>query len=387
MTPAIVLSGSTMGLGVIRALGMMGVPIILLTYDERDMGQVSKYVRESINVPHPERTETEFIDLLVELASRFDRPPLFPVSDTALAAVSRNKAVLNQHYIVACTEWDIARLFIDKQHTYALAEKAGVPIPKTLIPRSVEQVKAYAQSIEFPCLVKPSQSHLFYVHFRCKMFEVNNVAEMIAIYEQSSEAGLEVMLQEYIPGEDADGANYNSYFWDGTPLAEFTAKKIRNGPPWLGSTRVAISKWIPEVIEPGRKIIQAMGVYGFSCTEFKQDSRDGVYKLLEVNGRHNLSSSLAVRCGMNFPWIEYRHLVEGELPGESDFEKGIYWIDTFRDVGNSVKHLRKERYSLAYYLRPYFGPSVFAIIDRKDPRPFIQKCQNSLSGATRLFKA
>jgi predicted ATP-grasp superfamily ATP-dependent carboligase len=304
-----------------------------------------------------------------------------------LAAVSRNKAVLEQHYIVACTEWDITRLFIEKRHTYALAEKVGVPAPKTLIPHSVEQVEEYAQNIEFPCLVKPSQSHLFYAHFGCKMFEVQNVDEMIAIFKQSDEAGLEVMLQEYIPGEDADGANYNSYFWDGRPLAEFTAKKIRNGPPWFGSTRVAISKWIPEVIEPGRRITEAMGFYGFSCTEFKKDSRDGVYKLLEVNGRHNLSSSLAVRCGMNFPWLEYRHLVEGELPGKSDFEKGIYWIDTFRDVGYTFKHLRQERYSLAYYLRPYLGPRVFAIIDRQDPRPFFQKCQNSLSGATRLFKA
>jgi predicted ATP-grasp superfamily ATP-dependent carboligase len=141
------------------------------------------------------------------------------------------------------------------------------------------------------------------------------------------------------------------------------------------------------VIEPGRKIVEAMGFYGFSCTEFKKDSRDGVYKLLEVNGRHNLSSSLAVRCGVNFPWLEYRHLVEGELPERSDFEAGIYWIDTFRDVGYTFKHLRKERYSLAYYLRPYFGPRVFAIIDRKDPKPFFQKFQNSLSGATRLRKA
>jgi predicted ATP-grasp superfamily ATP-dependent carboligase len=189
------------------------------------------------------------------------------------------------------------------------------------------------------------------------------------------------MLQEYIPGEDSDGVNYNSYFWNGNPLVEFTAEKLRNGPPWLGSTRVAISKMIPEVIEPGRKIIEAMGFYGFSCTEFKRDSRDGVYKLLEVNGRHNLSSSLAVRCGINFPWLEYTHLVNGKLPEKSDFDKGIYWIDTFRDVGYTLKHLRSEKYSPAYYIRPYFGPRVFAIIDRRDPKPFFNKLSNAMNSA------
>ena len=29
----------------------------------------------------------------------------------------------------------------------------------------------------------------------------------------------------------------------------------------------------------------------------KRDARDGRYKLLEINARHNMSSLLAVRCG------------------------------------------------------------------------------------------
>ena len=32
---------------------------------------------------------------------------------------------------------------------------------------------------------------------------------------------------------------------------------------------------------------------GFACTEFKYDARDRTFKLLEVNGRHNLSSLLS----------------------------------------------------------------------------------------------
>ena len=52
---------------------------------------------------------------------------------------------------------------------------------------------------------------------------------------------------------------------------------------------MVLSEHVPEVIEPGRKILQAMGFYGYACTEFKRDPRDGSHKLMEVNGRHNLS--------------------------------------------------------------------------------------------------
>jgi len=128
------------------------------------------------------------------------------------------------------------------------------------------------------------------------------------------------------------------------------------------------------VIEPGRKILKAMGFYGYACTEFKKDTRDGVYKLMEVNGRHNLSTLLAVRCGINFPWLEYQHLVENEQPTAQDFKTGIYWIDITSDVGYSLGYLKQERYSLRQYLRPYFNQHVFAIFDLKDIRPFIRRC-------------
>ena len=102
MIPAVILSSFTMGLGVIRALGTMGVPIIVVHYDDRDMGYVSKYVTEHILAPHPEHSEEAFLDLLVELGNRLKGGVLIPTSDATLATVSRHKDELSQYYIVAC---------------------------------------------------------------------------------------------------------------------------------------------------------------------------------------------------------------------------------------------------------------------------------------------
>jgi len=374
MKPAIVLSGHTMALGVVRALGSMGVSIVNVHYDEKDIAHVSRYVKDCIIAPHPEKQEEQFVRLLIKIADRYGGGVLFPVSDESVVAVARNKERLIDHFLVACPEWDVVSQYIDKKYTYALAEKNGVPAPKTIVPKTVEDVEKYSKTVEFPCLVKPSQSHLFYEQFKCKMYPVNSADQMISVYRKAADAGLEVMLQEIIPGDDAEVVNYNAYFEDGEPLVEFTAEHVRNAPPWWGSPRVALSANIPEVIAPGRKILRAMNFYGYACTEFKRDTRDGIYKLMEINGRHNLSTLLSVRCGINFPWIQHQHLSEGIKPFDSDFESGIYWIDIVRDVGYSLKFLTQERYSLGQYLRPYVKPHVYAIFDLKDIRPFIKRC-------------
>jgi predicted ATP-grasp superfamily ATP-dependent carboligase len=362
-----------MGLGVIRALGVMGVPVIAIYYNRDDMGYVSRYVSERFHFPHPELEVHHFIDELIKLASRFPDTPLFPVSDESLKVVSKHKAQLQRYFKVACAEWEIVQQLIEKNYTYTLAAEEGIPIPKTTTPKSEEDIAIFGKNLEYPCLVKPVESHRYYALFRRKIVKVYNIDQMLAAYRQAAAAGLDVILQELIPGHDSLGVNYNSYFWDGEPLLEFTAQKVRSAPPELGSPCVARSQLVPEVLESGRKLLKAMGYYGYSCSEFKLDPRDGVYKLMEVNGRHNLSTLLAVRCGLNFPWLHYRHLVEGVIPQQTAYREGLYWIDMERDLTYVPNLLFHEKESMSRIIRPYVSPHTSAVFDIRDPKPFFKR--------------
>src|SRR5512135_1345997 len=123
MEHAIVLGTPTSGLGMIRALGKSGIPVIAVYYEsDKDMGYKSRYVKESIYAPHPEKCQDQFIELLRNCAARFKGSLLLPAIDTTLKAVSLHKSLLEQYYIVGCTDWGITKLFIEKQYTYALAE-------------------------------------------------------------------------------------------------------------------------------------------------------------------------------------------------------------------------------------------------------------------------
>jgi predicted ATP-grasp superfamily ATP-dependent carboligase len=390
MRPAVVIGTHTMGLGVIRSLGMRGVPIFAVHYDEKDMGYTSKYVTENYRSPHPGESDELFVEWLEDNTDLFANCILFPVSDAALSTLSRYKTKLNEKYVVACTEWEISQQFIQKRYTYTLAESIGVPLPKTTLLSSEKDLVNSREDITYPCLVKPDESHQFFEKFDTKMVQVENFAELEGAYHRAAAVGLKVMLQEFIPGEDTLGVNYNSYFWDNRPVVEFTAQQIRNAPPIFGSPSVALSKNYPEVLESGRKILTQMGFYGYSCIEFKCDPRDGIYKLIEVNGRHNLSTLLAVRCGINFPWLHYNHLINGEVPSAMDYQVGIFWIDILRDMPYAPKHIKLGE-SLADLIRPYLLQKVFAVFDVRDPVPFIHRSlyllRRALKGASRLLNS
>ena len=369
--PAIILSGNTNAVGMVRALAEHGVPVVVFHYQPFDVAQRSRYVVESMAAPHPEKDPEGFLSLLQQAGMRWQGGIIFPVADETVVFAARYRNILEQTFKVACPSWDRVRQYIEKRQTYELAAACGVAMPRTLIPKDEGDLMDFASKVAFPCLVKPSEGHRYFEHFKRKMTSVANLEELTKAYSEASAAGFEVMVQEYIPGGDEAVVNYNAYFMDGKPMVEFTARHIRNAPPSFGSPRVVRSEQIPEVIDPGRRLLQSLSFNGYACTEFKRDARDGIYKLMEINGRHNLSTLLAVRCGINFPLMHYRHLLFGDIPQKCQFEEGRYWIDLVRDIEYSVAYHKQEKYSIKEYLRPYCHHPIFAIFSIRDPLPFL----------------
>lgn len=365
-------TGGTAGLAVVRALGAAGVAVTVLRHDPGEFSHTSRFADDSIDVPHPEHAEDDFVGALIGLASRHRGSLLIPSSDEAVKALARNKAQLAEHYVVACMDWAIAELFIDKMHTYALAERLGVPAPWTVVPGSAGELELLRGKVDYPCLVKPRESHLYFEAFGRKMATVRTFDEMAAAYREAGDRGLQVLIQELIPGDDRAGVNHNAYVCDGEVAVECTAQKMRLSPPGTGRPRVLVSREVPEVLAPARTMLRGMAIDGFACTEFKRDARDGVYKLMEINGRPNYSMALSVRCGMNFPAMIYEHLIEGRTPGPRAWSTGVYWIDD-SDIVKSARYGRREPFGPRDYIRPYVRPHVWATFDRGDLRPFLSR--------------
>jgi predicted ATP-grasp superfamily ATP-dependent carboligase len=372
--PVLVLSGHTIALGVVRSFGPSGIPVYLVSYDNKDMAQKSKYIKKTFYLPHPEKSADKFITGLIQISKEIGKAIVFAADDPTLVMLSYNLDTLKNYFIIPTPVWSVIKKVINKNETYAIAENIGVPVPKTvLLDNKPESIHELIKDFKFPCLIKPVQSHRYYDVFKSKMNVVNNLNELMAGFTACSNHNIDVTIQEIIVGETCQGFNFNSLFYNGKIKQGFTAYKVRMTDNDYGIPVVVRSKAIlKELWDYSERILKAIGYEGYSCIEYKFDKRDGIYKLLEVNGRYNRSSLLSVKTGVNFPMIQYNYLINKKDFEHKDYKKDYYYIDEFKDIQVNIKNILTGKINLIQFIKPYFSKNVFAIFSLKDFKPFLK---------------
>ncbi|GAA4914475.1 putative ATP-grasp superfamily ATP-dependent carboligase [Actinomycetospora succinea] len=345
----------------------------------RETTRHSRHVTACVTAPDPADRAREHVDALLRLADSHGPGVVVPTTDEALEAVSAQHDRLAARHLVACPTEPVARTFLDKRITSEVAERAGVEAPRTVSPGSYDELELLIERLRLPCLVKPAESYRYNRAFGVKMKRVHTPDELRTAWGEAHELGIGTMVQELIPGPETGGVNYNVYVAGGEPRVEMTSCKLRLSPRDFGYPSAVVSRYVGEVIEPGRAIVAAMGIEGFANVEFKQDERDGRYKLMEVNGRPNMSGRLAVRCGVDFPLMTYRHLVHGEMPAATPWPEGVHWVNEFKDTRIVLDRWRDGRLPWLGGLKPYLSTGVFGTFDARDPRPFLARVRDGVA--------
>jgi D-aspartate ligase len=383
---ALVLGNGVAAYGAIRSLGRAGVPVSCLHYVDTGFAHTSRYVSETVRVPHPVDEERRFIEFLLDRASDWKGSLLLESNDRLAVTLSRHREELAPHYAVATPGWNRLHRFIEKSETYALAESVGVPCPTTFTPTGPEELRAVRDRITYPCFLKPKVGHEFKTRFGSKGSLAHDYAEVSEKLARYWKAGLTVMIQEIIPGPDSELYSYVTYVDStGSVAGEIYRRKRRQNPPSFGVARVISSHDpIPVLGEYTRAMLQAADYRGFACAEFKLDRRDGRYKLIEINIRMLRTTWLATHAGVNFPALIYRDLVRNERGSPAPYRTDAYWIDLYPDLLNSLARNRQEDLRLRDYFRPYLAPDrTFAVLSREDPRPFLTQ----VAGLPRKYAA
>jgi D-aspartate ligase len=367
----VVLGGWESGLAVTRSLARDGLPVVSVSHASNEYGRLSKHVSRAVVGPDPYEEEEAYLTVLERLGRDHPGALLVPSSDESLTLVSKHKERLEGCFTVGSMAWDGVEPWMDKAKTHEIAARHGIPAPRTFSPGSFDELEGCVRLVGFPCLVKPRLSHVYSRIFGRKMEKVHGPAELSRAWRAARDRGVDVLVQEFVPGPDHNGANYNAYVSGGEVWADCTAHKLRSLEPEIASPRLVLSRDIPEVADLGRRLVVAAGIEGFANVEFKRDERTGVFRLMEINCRHNMSTALSIRCGMNFPLMEYRHRIVGERTAMGPAAEGVYWISLTADLRGVFRELLRKRVS-ARYFRPYASPHVYDYLDLTDPAPFLE---------------
>ena len=366
---AVIVGGDFHGLGIIRSLGRRGIPLCVVD-DECSIGRFSKYTTFAVRAPNL-RMEKKTVDFLIEMGHRmkFKGWVLFPTRDEHVAAFSRYKQALSEVFRVPTQDWEITKWAWNKWNTYCLAQKLGIPIPRTWCPRTVEDIDGI--DAEFPLAVKPSVKEDFFYATKAKAWRAKNRDELKAMFRRASShiGSNEVLVQEIIPGDGSCQFSSCVFMKNGAAIGSMEAQRWRQHPPEFGRAATFVqSIELPVVEEPTLKFLRAINYYGLAEIEYKLDSRDGKYKLLDVNARTWGFHALGSPAGVDFSYLLYADQV-GDSVERCHGRPGVGWIRMVTDIPTSLGGICAGRLDLKVYLRSLKDFGIESVFSSRDILP------------------
>jgi D-aspartate ligase len=366
---ALVVGGDHPGLGIARSLGRRGIPVFILE-DQHSISSFSKYAVRVIRVKNL-RDEQQTIDSLLEVGHRFGLKGwvLFPTRDETVAAISRHRARLAEFFRVTTPDWNTVQWAWDKKNTHIMAKQLGIPAPETWSPQSTEELAALYPRL--PLAIKPAVKENFFYATGKKAWRANTPEELNQLFIRANQEikPEEVMVQEIIPGDGKHQFSYCAFFRNGKAHSSLVARRNRQHPHEFGRAATYVeSIERPAIEELSERFLKAIDYYGLVEVEFKQDPRDGEYKLLDVNARAWGFHSIGLPSGIDFPFLVYADQVGKEVEQRRG-ETGVGWLRLITDVPTVLTGLMLGRLKLSAYFSSLRKTRVESVFCLEDPWP------------------
>jgi predicted ATP-grasp superfamily ATP-dependent carboligase len=199
-------------------------------------------------------------------------------------------------------EAEIVATAADKSKVLALAEQIGVPTPKMLVVNSPQEIDSILPRVEYPAVFKPARSRAWTGErwISGGTGYSQGADDLRARLNSLHPAIFPILIQERIEGPGV--GVFVCCGRDSQILATFAHRRLREKPPSGGVSVLCESAPVDPVAKAHAiHLLQRIGWLGVAMVEFKQDSRDGSLKLMEINGRFWGSLQLAIDAGVNFP--------------------------------------------------------------------------------------
>ena len=372
LPPAVIAGAFQTGVLGTRNLIRRGVRAYCFDCDPALQGFRSTYGPARL-CPNPDSDPGGWLHFMKELAA--DVGPgavLIPSSDKYVTAIANHHGSLSESFKL-CPGIAIQGMLAEKQTQYELAKNNGMPMPVTEMVGGVGDVLELADTLKFPCVLKPW-------HFRewhrlpdghpmlnQKVSVVSSKEELIQCYDLVSAFTPEVIVQEVIQGPDTNKRVYLScYNSSSHRIANAMFRELRCVPIGFGPASVSEPVEDPEADEICDSFLRRIGYVGICEIEVKRDSRDGKVKLIEANPRLSGGGDAAPHAGVDLVWIHYQDMIGKVVNPVSPNGKKFKHI-VLREEGVAIPtYMRAGLLSWKGLLKSYKPPLAFFDLDLRD---------------------
>jgi exosortase A-associated hydrolase 2 len=371
----VVLNTHYTGLGIVRNLAHLGLDVYTLSANKEFPGNRSRFAK-FLDSPDSLENPGELRDYLVALSKRIGgRPVLFPTRDHDINFINDYRPELEAHFIIPFSGKSVIDAIMDKKRCQDVAAGLGIVSPRTWKLNSEADLTTIRAEATYPVIVKPLNAALWRkpgiwdAVGRQKVIKIERHEELVTFHRRVAAYGAAMLVQEWIPGPEQNLLIFGSYRGrDGEIQASFTARKLLQYPELYGTGVVVEAATIESIVEPSRRLLEALDFHGVSEIEYKFDPRTNTPKLIEINPRHWDQHRLGTAVGVNLTVACYSDVTGEPTTPAVQSGENVRWI-----AGNEYfMHVLRSlagRSSLRECLRLFGGKHVFPIWDWRDAKP------------------
>jgi D-aspartate ligase len=263
---------------------------------------------------------------------------------------------------------------MSKPRSYEIADEAGVRRPQSHFVATQAELDAAVAEARYPCIMKPALSHVWRSLFGDdRVFLAHSAEELAADGARALEAGLEIIVSDYIPGgDDAVEEAILVRAKDGTYPVAFGCRKIRQHPKGFGAASLCVTAPIPESMQLARDLLDQAGFVGVAGIETKRHAVTGEYYFLEANVRIPTQWGLGDAAGADVSWRLYATLAGVPLGPQPQIRHGVKLVFPELELRAALRGLRSRNSGdpkLLERLRSWRGARDLGILDRRDLGP------------------
>lgn len=366
-TGVLVLGGAHGTLALARSLGAQKVPVWLVSNDT-PLPSFSRYARRTMRWPGPDDGGAVVFLLNLAKVQRLGGFLLIPGGDPEVRFVSQSIEQLSTVFDVVLPPWRQLKWVCEKPLLYRRARELALAVPLTYEIAALQQ--ATTAELRFPVILKPNMGGRS--HFaRAKAVLANDLKSFLAAYKWAAEEiGSEnVVVQEMIPGGGESQFSYAALWYEGVPVAEFTARRTRQYPVDFGYTSTFVEVVDePQLIDAARRLLGSIAHHGLVEVEFKRDARDGSMKVLDVNPRPWTWLALGAAAGVDLGAMLWR-IKSGQTTETASARPATSWMYLVRDVVAAGKLISSGRLTKRAYFSSFAKVRAWATFAASDPIP------------------
>jgi len=322
----IVLDGNQRpSLAITRSLGRRGFRVTVGAETKKSLSSSSRFCADSFEYPSPYEDPEGFFRAVFDKSCELQPDFLVPVTDVTVGEILRRRGEFNEKIRIPYGEFEKYNLVSNKEWVVSQCRKLELPVPKSVLSTEFsgrEAILEAARKLGYPLVVKPGLSRV-----RTEAGWSNtsvryapNENELDAMLKDPVFSKVPFLLQERIQGQ---GAGIFLLMKDGEVLASFAHKRLREKPPSGGVSVLCESIEPPAgAMNAATRLLASVKWNGIAMVEFKEDNRENVLKIMEVNARFWGSLELAISSGVDFPYLLLAMLKGEDARGPKTYKTG-----------------------------------------------------------------